>query len=304
MFVNQGVRIENEFWKYIVGSLAIISASFIGQLPLIGAIFYEVFKNKKPYPTTNQDLMHFFDSNVTLVLILIPSVFAIVGIYLVVKYLHKQTFMSVTTARPKVDWSRVAFSFGLWAVISVITTLISYYQNPANYEFQFDLIPFLGLLVIGTILIPIQTTVEEYVFRGYLMQGFANLSKNRWFPLLLTSLIFGLMHLANPEVSKMGNMIMVYYIGTGLFLGILTLMDDGMELALGFHGANNLIAALLVTSDWSAFQTNSIFKDIAEPEAGIDIILPVVVIYPLLLLIFSRKYQWTNWKEKLTGNTH
>jgi hypothetical protein len=32
----------------------------------------------------------------------------------------------------------------------------------------------------------------------------------------------------------------VYYIGTGLFLGILTLMDEGMELALGFH-ANNLV---------------------------------------------------------------
>jgi hypothetical protein len=32
----------------------------------------------------------------------------------------------------------------------------------------------------------------------------------------------------------------VYYIGTGLFLGI-TLMDEGMELALGFHAANNLV---------------------------------------------------------------
>lgn len=304
MFVNQGIQKENEFWKYIVGSLAIIAASFIGQLPLLLALFYEVFTKNKTYPTTNQDLMHFFDSNVTLVLILIPSIFAIVGVYLVVRYLHKQTFMSVTTARQKVDWSRVAFSFGIWAIISIVTTLISYYQRPQDFELQFDLIPFLGLLVIGTVLIPIQTTVEEYVFRGYLMQGFANLSKNKWFPLVMTSLIFGLMHLANPEVSKMGNIIMVYYIGTGLLLGVLTLMDDGMELALGFHAANNLIAALLVTSDWSAFQTNSIFKDIAEPEAGIDIILPVLIIYPLLLLIFSRKYQWTNWKERLIGNTH
>jgi hypothetical protein len=42
-------------------------------------------------------------------------------------------------------------------------------------------------------------------------------------------------------------------------------MDEGMELALGFH-ANNLVGALLVTSDWSAFQTHSIFKDISEPK--------------------------------------
>lgn len=78
-------------------------------------------------------------------------------------------------------------------------------------------------------------------------------------------------------------------------------MDEGMELALGFHAANNLIGALLVTSDWSVFQTHSLFKDTSEPSAGLDVILPVVVIYPVLLFIFSKKYKWNNWKEKLTG---
>ena len=163
------------------------------------------------------------------------------------------------------------------------------------------MIPFLILVVVGSILIPIQTSTEEYVFRGYLMQGFANLAMNRWFSLMMTSLIFGMMHIFNPEVAKMGYIIMIYYIGTGLFLGVITLMDDGIELALGFHAANNLIGALLVTSDWSVFQTHSIFKDMSEPSAGADVILPVVIVYPILLFIFSKKYNWTNWKEKLTG---
>jgi hypothetical protein len=118
----------------------------------------------------------------------------------------------------------------------------------------------------------------------------------------MTSLIFGSLHVFNPEVLKMGYVIMIYYIGTGLFLGVLTLMDEGMELSLGFHAANNLIGALLITSDWSVFQTHSIFKDMSEPSAGFDVILPIVVIYPILLLIFSKKYGWKNWKEKLTGN--
>ena len=157
------------------------------------------------------------------------------------------------------------------------------------------------MVLIGIILIPIQTSTEEFIFRGYLMQGFANLARNKWFPLLMTSIIFGGLHYFNPEVTKIGPVIMVYYVGTGLFLGIVTLMDEGMELALGFHAANNLIGALLITSDWSAFQTHSIFKDISEPSAGADIIVPVLIIYPILLLIFSKKYQWTNWKEKLTG---
>jgi hypothetical protein len=151
-------------------------------------------------------------------------------------------------------------------------------------------------------MIPIQTSVEELVFRGYLMQGFANLLYNKWFPLVMTSIIFGVMHIANPEVQKLGYITMVYYIGTGLFLGIITLMDDGMELSLGFHAANNLVGALLVTTDWSAFQTHSILKDVSEPNAGMDIVIPLIIVYPILLLIFSKLYGWTNWKEKLTGN--
>ena len=166
---------------------------------------------------------------------------------------------------------------------------------------NFKPVPFAILVLIGIVLIPIQTSSEEYIFRGYLMQGFANLAKNKWFPLLMTSVIFGGMHWFNPEVAKIGPIILVYYIGTGLFLGMITLMDEGMELALGFHAANNLVGALLVTSDWSAFQTHSVFKDISDPSAGLDVIVPVVFIYPILLFIFSRKYNWKNWKEKLTG---
>ena len=146
-----------------------------------------------------------------------------------------------------------------------------------------------------------QTSFEEYFFRGYMMQGLGVLVKNRWFPLILTSVIFGLMHMANPEVDKLGPIIMVYYIGTGLFLGIITLMDEGLELALGFHAANNLITALLVTADWTAFQTDSILRDVSEPSAGVDILIPVLVVFPIILFIFSKKYGWKNWTEKLTG---
>jgi hypothetical protein len=233
---------------------------------------------------------------------MISFVFAFAGIYFVVKFIHHQTLLSVTTSRSKVDWKRIWFSFFVWTFFSLLSFLFVYLRAPEQFVLQFKLIPFLVLVILGCILIPIQTTTEEYVFRGYLMQGFANLAQNRWFPLLMTSVIFGSMHWTNPEVGKMGNIIMIYYIGTGLFLGVITLMDEGMELALGFHAANNLVGALLVTSDWTVFQTNSIFKDLSEPSAGIDVILPVVVIYPLLLFIFSKKYGWTNWKEKLTGN--
>ncbi|WP_409415914.1 CPBP family intramembrane glutamic endopeptidase [Flavobacterium sp. PS2] len=301
MFLEQGVKEENKFWKYLLGSVFIITASFVGQIPLTLAILYQTLINKIPYPTSEAGIMKIFESNITLFLILISFAFALAGIYFVVRYIHHQTFLSVTTSRPKVDWNRILFSFLLWGTITAVLTVLFYYLSPEDFVINFKPIPFVILFIIGTLLIPIQTSTEEYVFRGYLMQGFANLARNKWFPLLMTSTIFGVMHIFNPEVSKMGYIVMVYYIGTGLFLGIITLMDEGIELALGFHAANNLVGALLVTSDWSVFQTHSVFKDISEPSAGADIILPVIVIYPIMLYIFSKKYNWTNWKEKLTG---
>jgi len=302
MFIEQGIRSENKFWKYLLGSVFIITASFVGQLPLIFAVIGKILITGAKYPSTNDGIMHFFESNLTFFLLLISFVFAFAGIYFVVKYLHKQTLLSVTTSRNKVDWKRILFSFGLWSVFSIVSTLVFYFSNPTLYVFNFKPIPFAILFVIAVALVPIQTSTEEYVFRGYLMQGFGNLAQNKWFPLLMTSIIFGGMHFFNPEVSKIGNVIFVYYIGTGLFLGIITLMDEGMELALGFHAANNLIGALLITSEWTAFQTHSIFKDLSEPTATIDVLMPVFIIYPVLLFIFSRKYQWNNWKEKLTGS--
>ena len=151
-------------------------------------------------------------------------------------------------------------------------------------------------------MIPIQTSVEELIFRGYLMQAFGILFKNRWIPLIFTAGIFGILHLWNPEIDKLGTELIWYYIGTGLFLGIITLMDDGIELALGFHAANNLVTAILVTASWTAFQTESILIDNSEPSLGKELFFTLLIVYPILTIIFAKKYQWKNWKKQLLNS--
>ena len=301
MFIAQGFKKDSEFWKYLLGSLIVFIASIIGQVPLlIGVGIKSITSNKMP--SSESDIYALFEPNLLLFLILISFVFAILGLYFVVKKLHNQSFLSIITSRKNIDWKRVFFAFGIWAIFSSSMIIISYYNDSSEMKLQFNLIPFLILALITLVLMPIQTSTEELVFRGYLMQGFFNLAKNKWFPLIMTSAIFGTMHIFNPEVQKMGYLILVYYIGTGLFLGIITLMDGGTELALGFHAANNMVAALLITSDFTVFQTHSVFKDLSEPSLDYEAFLPVFVIYPLLIFLFSKVYKWKNWKEKLIGN--
>ncbi|WP_460219085.1 CPBP family intramembrane glutamic endopeptidase [Psychroserpens sp. MEBiC05023] len=307
MFIAQAFKIRHDFWRYLIGSVIIFIAALVGQLPLLGAMIFKAAENGDAFDAINETNMYaLLESNTFLFLMLLSFVFAFIGLILAVKTLHGQTMTSVATSRKKLDWKRIWFAFLFWGIISSSLVLLDYFVlAPENYVYNFEMKRFLILAVIAITLVPIQTSLEEYLFRGYLMQGFGTLAKNRWFPLMMTSLIFGLLHIANPEIEKLGYSLLIYYIGTGFFLGIMTLMDEGIELALGFHAANNLFTALLVTTDWTVFQTHSVLKDISEPQLEfIDMILPVFIIFPIILFIFSRVYKWKHWKEKLFGEVH
>ncbi len=301
MFIQQAFKVQHEFWRYLIVSVLLFAVHTIAQIPFMIAIFMKEGPEALSGISDTADLLSILESNTTLFLILLPFAVALLAFFLLLKPFHKQSIRSVTTARSKIDWGRVWFAFLLWAILTIVLTGVDYFLSPEDYVVNFKRVPFLILVLIACLLVPLQTSFEEYLFRGYLMQGFGVLAKNRWFPLMMTSVIFGALHFANPEVDKIGNIAMVYYIGTGLFLGIMTLMDDGIELAIGYHAANNLIAALLVTADWTVFKTNSVLRDISEPSTGIDILIPVLVVYPILLLVFARKYKWKNWDEKLFG---
>ncbi|MBE7639930.1 CPBP family intramembrane metalloprotease [Salegentibacter sp. BLCTC] len=299
MYIAEAFKYRHEFWRYIIGTILVVGGVLIGQIPLGVAIFLE--RGMEIASMTEGELMRVLDSNFTLFLILLTFAAGLGVLVLVVKLLHNQTLKSLTTSRKKVDWGRVWFGFGLVAAFTISVTLIEYMLSPEDFLVNFKPVPFAILVAVAFVMIPLQTSFEEYLFRGYFMQGLGVLVKNRWVPLLVTSVCFGGLHFFNPEVTQMGNLIMVYYIGTGFLLGIMTLMDEGMELALGFHAGNNLTAALLITADWTAFQTESIFKDISDPTAGLDVLVPVFIIYPLFLYIMAKKYGWSDWKNKLFG---
>lgn len=304
MYISQAFNVLHDWWRYLVGLIIVIVAVVVGQIPFtVVAIYKAIEDGGSIFEMDEATMMSILEPNLNLFLMLLSFAAGLLGVILVAKWLHKQSFRLLTTARSKIDWKRFWFAFIFWGIISTGMTLIDYYMSPEEYVLNFKPIPFIILCVIAIIFVPLQTSFEEYLFRGYLMQGLGVMTKTKWVPLMTTSLVFGLLHIANPEVKQLGYVIMVYYIGTGLFLGIMTLMDDGLELALGFHAANNLFTALLVTADWTAFQTHSILKDMSQPtEAGfVDVFMPVFVLFPILLFIFSKKYKWTNWKDKLFG---
>ncbi|MFN2261870.1 MAG: lysostaphin resistance A-like protein [Psychroflexus sp.] len=292
-FIQQAYTGKIGRWKYIIPA-----ALFFGLMGLniLVSTLMDIDQSKMIADQIERD-----GKNFTFFTILVPFAILLGLLFIYVKFVHKQSIRSLTTSRKKIDWSRVWFGFILVAILISAMTLGDYLLRPEAYEMNFNFPQFIILAAIAIILVPLQTSFEEYMFRGYLMQGIGVITKYRWIALFVTSLIFGLMHFANPEVGMLGPVIMISYIGTGFLLGIMTLMDEGMELALGFHAGNNLITALLVTANWTAFQTDSVLIYTEEPTAGFDVLIPVFVIYPIYLIIMAKKYKWTNWKSKLFG---
>ena len=299
MFIENVLKVKNEAWRYVIGFFIIFFITQLGSIPFTIAIFSKIGLDGGSNLDVKSMMTVLENSNLTLFYVLLPYVFGFFGIILVIKTLHNQSLLLLTTTRKKIDFNKIAISFIIAGFIIFFTVTISYLISPNEYLFNFKSDTFLILLIITILFMPLQASFEEYLFRGYLMQGFGGVFGNRWMPLLITSLLFGLLHFWNPEVSELGTIFLFQYVVTGLFLGLLTIMDDGMELSLGFHAGNNVLISLLITADWTVLQTDSVLKFVGDPKMSIATIIPAVILYPVILLYFSKKYKWENWEKKI-----
>ena len=288
---------KNEFWRYLLSVFAVIAAHFIGQIPL-GIVMMMRLNNNDVGEEAIVDFsesldfsLFGIDANVAMFLLLLPFLASFLVLYLCVRHLHQKPFKAIITVAPRINWSKIAFAFLFWMGTSLLIEIISYNIQPDIYIYQFDWKAFLPLLAIALLLLPFQTSFEELVFRGYLMQGISLWKVPKWIPLVITSVLFGLMHSMNPEIGQFGyGLMMTYYIGVGFFLGLITLLDNGLELALGIHSATNIYGALFVTFEGSALQTPAIFR-LEEMNASLMLILFFAMAI-LFTLIAAKKFQW------------
>jgi membrane protease YdiL (CAAX protease family) len=108
--------------------------------------------------------------------------------------LNNRTFKMTVNGTRSIRWSRFFVSGLIWLILSVGYLFIYLKVDPSNFALNNTSVTLIGLIVISVVFIPFQAAFEEVIFRGYLMQGFSVLAGNRWIPLMLTSLLFGIMH--------------------------------------------------------------------------------------------------------------
>lgn len=286
---------KNAFWRYCIMLVVILAATnTIGAIPLFISmaissgsnpqVFSELAANPNDLGPLN------LDPNVGLLIMIFPFIIGLLTFVLLIRPLNGKSFGKVVNGTDSFRWNRFLISALVWTIVSAIYLVINLKMDPSNFSVNNNTLSIITLSVISILFIPFQATFEEVIFRGYLMQGFTVLLRNRFFPLILTSVFFGLMHALNPEVRDFGFWTMIpQYVLFGLIFGVITILDDGIEAAMGAHAANNIFLCIMLTNKSSALQTPAVFEQHTVypwSEFLIMLIMGVIIIF-ILKAIFK-----------------
>lgn len=302
MFFQKATSGNNNPIFYLATIFIVILGYVVGMTPLVLVQNNQVKNNPD---ITKEDVDRFFEtmdfsiinlsSNVGLLLMIGTFIVAMLAFMLAIKHLHKLPFKRLITPRNEINYKKILFGFGLWFGLALLFEVILALIHPETYYFNFKPSSWIVLLLICLLILPIQTSLEELVIRGYMMPGMSLLTNNKWMPWVISSMIFGLIHGMNPEVERFGFWTMqLYYIGAGLFLGLITVLDDSLELALGVHAATNIFGAAFFSFDGSVLQTDSLVKasEINPLIMSLTFFLSAII----FMWICNKKYKWGGTK--------
>lgn len=275
---------------------------FLGGIIASFPLIYVLINNKDALfdPIMRTDTMEFIEKYVSPVPNYIFTNLSIycmlMGVFIAVKWIHKRPFGTLINYNARIKWSRFWIGFLVFGTLISMGTAVDYIMNPETYTLSIDSSKFWITLPLILIMTPLQTTTEELVFRGYVIQSFGLKIKNGLILSLISGVLFTLPHLANPEIyasNKLGVfsticMILNYFV-IGMVLAMITIRTNSLEAAMGAHAVNNLFCFLLVGYPDTALPTNTVFFTSSfEPVGGLVSALITAVLFYIITAVLIK----------------
>jgi uncharacterized protein len=279
-FIKKANEGKNDLWRYILTLALILILNIISSLSLI---FVGLMV------TGTMDFWN-WPPNLMLLAAMLPFGLSLTALWVGVKFLHGRSFLGLVTAAKKIRWKSIWLSFGLWFALSCVSDLGIWLWHPGDIHWTFKPETFFPYMILALLLVPIQTSTEELLFRGYLTQWVGYLTKGIILPLLLPAIIFGLLHSFNLEMQMYDyGILILFYVLMGLLLAWITIRSRGLEFALGLHFANNLYASLITTYPGSSLNSPALFSyQDFDPALSLILFVIMAAIYLQILRIISR----------------
>jgi membrane protease YdiL (CAAX protease family) len=268
-FLAQAAQGRGAWWHYIVGLvllvLLVVASWLLGGIALFVALHYAGETIATVESALGPWAERYLEVNIVFVPVL-PATLLVVALW------HRRPMTSLITGAARIAWGRMALGFLAIFGLLVALTLIGG-DDPAHPG---TLAALLGALPLIAIFTPLQAASEELFFRGYLLQASAAFTRSKTAIVAFNGALFAAAHAYNPA-AEVNPLALGGYFIWGAGLALVALRDEGLELPIGGHVANNLVA----------FMTFAYTQRQIESEAeGYDPVAHYVTsLVPVLLLL-------------------
>lgn len=218
---------------------------------------------------------------------IIAAVAAVCVYWLVTKYVARRPAVEIAGAGALGQWGRgSAVGAGFVLVSTLLITLFGGY----SFSWSGD---FFGVFVNAAAVSLGAAVTEELVFRGLLLQALEKWLGS-WAALGITSALFGLAHLANPNGTLWSSLAIT--VEAGLLLGAAFLWLRNIWFVAGLHWAWNTVVALLgipvsgfASSGWFSVEVTGP-ELLTGGEFGVEAsIVPVLVGLGIAVVMLRRR---------------
>jgi membrane protease YdiL (CAAX protease family) len=233
-FLAQAARGRGAWWHYLVGLVLLVASWFLAAIVLLLAFEFA----GATVATAGWALDPWAEEYLKLNIIFVPLVPVTL---MVVALWHRRPMASLVTGAARVAWGRMALAFAAAAGLFAAMALIGG-DDPAHPGTPAALLRALPLILIFT---PIQSAGEELLFRGYVMQATASLTRSKVAIVVFNGVLFAALHSYNPA-AQVNVLALGGYFLSGAGLALVALRDDGLELPIGGHIANNLVSFMVL----------------------------------------------------------
>lgn len=252
------------WWRSLLGalcglSLFLLLTSVVSQAFVF--LFWATTAADRPYADYSREALAFEHPTGMLavnlgIATLIPIAWALMTA------VHQVRPRWLSSVRPRLRWRYLFVCVGV-AVVALNGALLA--STAVNEPLVFRAQPGLaGFLVVILLTSPIQAAAEEIFFRGYLMQALGSLVPRPWFGVVVSAVVFALLH------GTQNLPLFVDRLAFGLLAGVLVLRTGGLEAGIAAHAVNNVFAYLIAGLTTSISSLKAI-KEIGWVDAAFDV---------------------------------
>lgn len=251
-FVARASAGRNSVPRILIGTVLILAVWFAGTLALMSAGAIGLLAGWLPQswtgPGSDNAFADFAGSRVGLATAILTLGAIWPGVWLAIRLVHRRRLRTLFGADDRIAGTDFGRAMAATLLVAVAVSAFTLVTEPKVARTDLPLSSWLTMVPVLGLILLIQTSAEEVLFRGYLLQSLAHRFRSAWVWAVLPTAIFASAHWFPGAKPWMNATVIVSIFIFAMTAVLLVRRTGNLGAAMGMHFANNLVALLFVAS--------------------------------------------------------